>query len=164
VTISGDMTSASASARSLSDYRVGVWLDDSASPVDSEVLGVLEGAVTQLDRAGARIDTATRPVDLADSNALFVNLLMAAVSPGVPDWNQTNERRQQLRARWQAFFRSFDVLLTRRSLRRPAANRRGEPQPGRAFARVTSAYQRALSFGVRSRVSKSTWMSPKRLE
>jgi Asp-tRNA(Asn)/Glu-tRNA(Gln) amidotransferase A subunit family amidase len=48
----------------------------------------------------------------ADSNALFVNLLMAAVSPGTPDWNQTNERRQQLRARWQAFFRSFDVLLT----------------------------------------------------
>jgi hypothetical protein len=40
----------------------------------------------------------------------------------------------------------------------------GEPQPVRAFARVTSAYQRALSFGVRSKVSKSTWMSPKRLE
>jgi amidase len=80
--------------------------------VDGEVLGVLEAAVTQLASAGARIDTAARPVDLADSNALFVNLLMAAVSPGVPDWNQTNERRQQLRARWQAFFQSFDVLLT----------------------------------------------------
>ena len=101
-----------ARGRSLSDYRVGVWLDDSASPVDSEMLGVLEAAGTQLASAGARIDTATRPVDLADSNALFVNLLMAAVSPGTPDWNQTNERRQQLRARWQAFFRSFDVLLT----------------------------------------------------
>jgi amidase len=60
----------------------------------------------------ARIDTAARPVDLADSNALCVNLLLAAVSPGTSDWNQTNERRQQLRARWQAFFRSFDVLLT----------------------------------------------------
>src|SRR4029450_11269727 len=41
---------------------------------------------------------------------------------------------------------------------------RGEPQPARPFVRVTSAYQRALSFGVRSRVWKSTWMSPKRLE
>ena len=101
-----------ARGRSLSDYRVGVWLDDSASPVDSEMLGVLEAAGIQLASAGARIDTATRPVDLADSNALFVNLLMAAVSPGTPDWNQTNERRQQLRARWQAFFHSFDVLLT----------------------------------------------------
>ena len=101
-----------ARGRSLSEYRVGVWLDDSTCPVDSEVLGVLEAAVTQLASAGARIDIAARPVDLADSNALFVNLLMAAVSPGTPDWNQTNERRQQLRARWQAFFRSFDVLLT----------------------------------------------------
>jgi len=76
------------------------------------VLGVLEAAAAQLASAGARIDTAARPVDLADSNVLFVNLLMAAVSPGTPDWNQTNERRQQLRARWQAFCRSFDVLLT----------------------------------------------------
>jgi Asp-tRNA(Asn)/Glu-tRNA(Gln) amidotransferase A subunit family amidase len=40
--------------RSLSDHRVGAWLDDSASPVDSEVLGVLEAAVTQLASAGAR--------------------------------------------------------------------------------------------------------------
>jgi amidase len=92
----------SARGRSLSDSRVGVWLDDSASPVDSGVLGVLEVAVAQLASAGARIDTAARPVDLADSNALFVTLLMAAVSPGTPDSNQPNERRQQLRARWQA--------------------------------------------------------------
>ena len=76
------------------------------------MLGVLEAAVAELASAGARIDTAARPVDLADSNALFVTLLMAAVSPGAPDWDQTNERRQQLRARWQAFFRSFDVPLT----------------------------------------------------
>jgi Asp-tRNA(Asn)/Glu-tRNA(Gln) amidotransferase A subunit family amidase len=32
--------------------------------------------------------------------------------PERPTGTQTNERRQQLRARWQAFFRSFDVLLT----------------------------------------------------
>ena len=47
---------------------------------------------------------------------------------------------------------------------KPSHDLGGEPQPARPFVRVTSAYQRALSFGVRSRVSKSTWMSPKRLE
>ena len=58
------------------------------------------------------------------------------------------------------------LLRARRAPAAPAPGRPGDVrdplQPGRPFARVTSAYQRALSFGVRSSVSKSTWMSPKR--
>jgi hypothetical protein len=46
----------------------------------------------------------------------------------------------------------------------PALKRGGGPQPARPLAWVTCANQRALSFGVRSSVSKSTWTSPKRLE
>jgi hypothetical protein len=56
-----------------------------------------------------------------------------------------------------------DVLLQHRLETVPATFAMSL-QPARAFARVTSAYQRALSLGVRSRLSKSTWMSPKRLE
>jgi amidase len=74
----------SARGRSLSDSRVGVWLDDSASPVDSGVLGVLEVAVAQLASAGARIDTAARPVDLADSNALLSLSSWRRFHPGRP--------------------------------------------------------------------------------
>jgi len=43
---------------------------------------------------------------------VFERLFAAAVSPGSPDWNYTNEHRFQLRSRWQEFFRSYDVLLT----------------------------------------------------
>ncbi|WP_270886905.1 amidase family protein [Pedococcus sp. 5OH_020] len=98
--------------RSLSDYRIAVWLDDAAAPVDSTVLRVLASAVQELRHAGAHINDDARPVDLAESNATFDKLFQAAVSPGAADWNHTNERREQLRAQWQAFFRSFDVILT----------------------------------------------------
>ena len=47
-------------------------------------------------------------------------------------------------------------VLPQHDLEAVADDLRAAPQSGIPFARVTCAYQRALSFGVRSRVSKST--------
>ena len=101
-----------ARGRSLSDYRIAVWLDDAAAPVDSTVLSVLSSAVDSLRAAGARLDGSARPVSLDESNEVFEKLFLAAVSPGASDWNHTNEHRQQLRAQWARFFQSYDAVLT----------------------------------------------------
>ncbi|MFI5695383.1 amidase family protein [Kribbella sp. NPDC051586] len=101
-----------ARGRSLTDYRIAVWLNDPVAPVDSAVHEVLTAAVETLGSAGARIDDLARPVELGEANAVFEKLFQAAVSPGAADWNYTHEHRQQLRAQWQHFFESYDVLLT----------------------------------------------------
>ena len=101
-----------ARGRSLSDYRIAVWLDDAAAPVDSTVLSVLASTVDSLRAAGAQLDESARPVSLDESNEVFEKLFLAAVSPGAYDWNHTNEHRQQLRAQWAQFFQSYDAVLT----------------------------------------------------
>jgi amidase len=101
-----------ARGHSLRDYRIAVWLDDPAAPVDSSVLDVLVIAVDSIRNAGGHVNDEARPVDLAESSQVFEKLFLAAVSPGAADWNMTNEHRQALRAKWQEFFTSFDVMLT----------------------------------------------------
>jgi amidase len=101
-----------ARGRSLTDYRIGVWLDDPYAPVDATVKSVLAAAVQALRGAGAQVDDTARPVELAEADVVFEKLFAAAIAPGAADWNYTNEHRQQLRARWRHFFESCDVLLT----------------------------------------------------
>jgi amidase len=101
-----------ARGRRPSDYRIAVWLDDPACPVDSSVVDALQGAVQALREAGAHIDESARPVDFAESDGVFERLFVAAVSPGAADWNLVNEHRHRLRAQWAGFFESYDVLLT----------------------------------------------------
>ncbi len=69
--------------RRLSDYRIGIWLDDPACPVDADVGEVLWQAVDALYEAGARIQT-VHPVDLAAHNELYDRLLYGAISSGLP--------------------------------------------------------------------------------
>src|SRR5262245_7214268 len=101
-----------ARGRSLRDYRIAAWLNDASAPVDSAVLDVLTTAVNAIRRTGAHVDDTARPVQLGEASDVFEKLFAAAVSPGAADWNLTNEHRQQLRAQWMQFFRSFDVILT----------------------------------------------------
>jgi amidase len=101
-----------ARGRSPHDYRIAVWLDDPACPVDDTVRTVLDAAVADLRRAGARIDEQARPVDLGEASRLFERLFAAAVSPGAADGNILHEQRSRLRARWADFFRDYDAVLT----------------------------------------------------
>ena len=47
--------------KTLHNYRIAAWLDDSYCPVDSEVAGVLADAAKTLAEAGARVDLDARP-------------------------------------------------------------------------------------------------------
>ena len=70
--------------RSLGDYRVAVWLDDPACPVDSTVGAVLSDATDALARAGAGIDAARRPeFSLADAHRTYQRLLYGATAAGL---------------------------------------------------------------------------------
>lgn len=135
---------AEARARRLQDFRIAVWLEDSAFPVDEQVAGPLRRTVEALRKAGAKVDEAARPaLDLAENFDDYLRLLWPVTTAHLtgkafarvqeagrrdaPDsmhaklahysaashreWLQVHERREQVRAKWQAFFRDFDVLL-----------------------------------------------------
>src|SRR4051812_21655696 len=59
-------------AGSLGDLRIGTWLDDPASPIGSEYLGMLRAAADRLADAGGRVDDDRPPVDFAAQRDLFV--------------------------------------------------------------------------------------------
>jgi amidase len=105
------------------DYRVGVWLDDAACPVDRDELAVMRQAVDRLADAGARVEDTHPPVSFAEQVDLFDHLVGAAISPSLPDeaaegasgshraWLRADERRAHLRQIWQEWFEGFDALL-----------------------------------------------------
>ena len=68
---------------SLADYRIAVWLDEPACPLDTGVRSLLGEAAKALESAGARIDYAARP-DFAFAYAIgvFADLIAAAMSGG----------------------------------------------------------------------------------
>jgi amidase len=102
------------------DFRIGVWLDDPACPVDSEELTVMQQAVDRLADAGARIEETHPAVSFVEQVELFNQLVDAAVSVNRPDdvvgmshraWLRGDERRAQLRRIWQEWFERYDALL-----------------------------------------------------
>lgn len=69
---------------SLGDYRVAVWLEDQACPIDSTVGAVLSDAVDALADAGAAIHSRLRPeFSLADAHRTYQRLLYAATTAGL---------------------------------------------------------------------------------
>jgi amidase len=66
-------------------FRVGVWLDDPACPVDREVGDVLQAAVDALARRGVFVRDDARPaIDPAESHETYLQLLYAELAPGFP--------------------------------------------------------------------------------
>ncbi len=113
-----------ASGRTLADYRIGLWLDDSFCPVETEYLALIRGLVDRLAVWGARLDERHPPVDFAESFHTYWTLMMAAnglnaptdAQPdrGVshPDWLAADDRRCRQRDIWQRWFADeVDVLL-----------------------------------------------------
>jgi amidase len=124
----------------LKQYRVAAWLDDPACRVEPEVGQLLEGAVQKLAAAGVRVDHDARPEFTLEKVAdTFFALLQAALAGGVPadrldeyaatvgdmpaahtrrllamrhrQWLSYNERRLQMRKRWEEFFTQWDAIL-----------------------------------------------------
>ncbi len=69
----------------LADYRIGVWQDDPHCHVDQATRRLLEEVAGLLRSAGATVDAATRPVNLADSDTLFQRLMYATSSATAAD-------------------------------------------------------------------------------
>jgi len=68
-----------------SRFRVRVWLDDEACPVDREVVATLRRAVDALGDAGLEVEEAPPPVSMADSIRLHRMLLKGVSTSGLPD-------------------------------------------------------------------------------
>jgi amidase len=108
---------------SLSDYRIGLWLDDPACSVDSRALSLLEAAAEALAGAGARVSPARPPLDLGDMANLFTSLIVPAISLSVDKatgdaisgtvrtWLELHRRRTEVRRIWADWFKEFDILL-----------------------------------------------------
>jgi amidase len=126
--------------QSLKDYRIAAWLDDPHCRVEPEVRACLEKAAGVLTDAGARVNTEARPdFTLERVGKTFAALLQAALCGGVSrdqietyatdaddtplaathrlyairhrEWLSHNERRLQMRKRWEVFFQQWDVIL-----------------------------------------------------
>lgn len=70
---------------SLSDYRLAVWLDDEACPVERELVEILRGTADALSDAGAQITERPAPVPLAEAWRMHRALLMGVASAGLTD-------------------------------------------------------------------------------
>jgi amidase len=112
-----------AGGQQLRDYRIGVFLDDPACALDRDYLAVLRDGVDALAGAGARVEQAAPPATFAEHFEVFVPLIAAATSVGLPaEWGEAlagNHRawlghhaaRMRLRAAWSRWFESYDLLL-----------------------------------------------------
>ncbi len=110
-------------AMSVDGLRVATWFDDDACPVDAEYRGLLQAASDALVDAGAHVEDAQPPVPFTKHVNLFMRLIAAAASPGMPDdfgekvsgthraWLRRNERRAVIQRTWAEWFEQFDVLL-----------------------------------------------------
>jgi amidase len=106
----------------LSQYRIGIWLDDPDAPVEKEIVTIMTAAATALAEAGAQVDEA-RPVAMADAKRLFLDLILPAISVGLdPElgetlsgshraWLYRDEARAGMRQAWADWFTRYDVLL-----------------------------------------------------
>jgi amidase len=126
--------------RSLKEYRIAAWLDDPHCRVEPQVRELLEKAASALSDAGARVDHEARPgFSLEKVADTFFALLQAALAGGVDrehlehyatttgdtpaartrrllamrhrEWLTYNERRLQMRKRWEEFFTEWDAIL-----------------------------------------------------
>lgn len=110
-------------ARPGPDWRVAVWLDDDVAPVRSDVRAVLESAAALLQSGGAQVRTGRPAVTFDETMEVYAPVVMAAISPSFPHghpaasggehaaWLRLQDRRQDLRERWAAWFADTDVLL-----------------------------------------------------
>ena len=115
--------------------RVAAWLDDDFCRVDSEVLAVLERAVTALEGAGVSVDRSARPaIDPAQAWELGLWLVQAAMMPVRKDagpshkeWLANDALRTQIRSAWAEFFASYDAVIMPVSFVPPYEHNQGFP-------------------------------------
>ncbi|MEY2431825.1 MAG: amidase [Acidimicrobiaceae bacterium] len=109
---------------SLAGTRIALWLDDPFCRIDSTYLDVLRATADRLADAGAKVEEAHPPVEMADQVALFNALVASAISPSMPEavadaiggshlsWLKLQDQRALVQRVWDTWFASgFDALL-----------------------------------------------------
>jgi amidase len=72
--------------KSLGDYKVGVWLDESIAPVDETVKARVIQVAKLVEAAGGEVDYDARPdFDVVASHDIYTNLLHSAMSARSPE-------------------------------------------------------------------------------
>jgi amidase len=70
----------------LADFRVALWADGEDFSVDARCLQAMREFADDLRRLGVTVDEAARPeLDVAESDDLYVTMLFAAISAGMPE-------------------------------------------------------------------------------
>lgn len=125
---------------SLRDFRIGFVLEDPAVPVSPDTKAVLESAVRACERAGATVKEGWPAnfsfPDLLDTYTFMLGAFDFSMTPPMAkefakaqlasrpepfrrgalstfaDWQTQNMKRLGYRARWEQYFRDFDVFLS----------------------------------------------------
>jgi amidase len=125
----------------LSDFNVGVWMDDPFFPPDDEVGSVLSSFIDRLTKAGVTLVDRKPDIDLKRSHELRNALETATLCHLMPkelweravklreveddnagdwaramtmqhrDWNVLNMERSVIRQKWDDYFNGVDVML-----------------------------------------------------
>jgi amidase len=108
---------------SLAGARVAVWFDEPGRPIDAEYRTLLRRTTDAAADAGAKVQEARPPVDMAEQVNLFMSMIASAISPSLPEteaeaasgshlaWLRLEKQRAAVRATWAAWFQDWDVLL-----------------------------------------------------
>jgi amidase len=125
----------------LSEFKVGVWMDDPLFPPDDDVSAVLGDFIDRLVKAGVRLLDRKPDIDLKRSHDLRNALETATLCHELPgeiweravkdrdaddrksrawarnmtmrhrDWNLLNAERSVIRQKWDDYFDDVDVML-----------------------------------------------------
>jgi len=71
--------------QALADYKIGLWLDDPACPVDAGVGDMIQASVDRLSQNGTAIADTRPEIDFNGSYEVFLNLNAAVMGAGVPE-------------------------------------------------------------------------------
>ena len=153
-----------ARGQSLKEFRVGYVLDDPIAPPAPDVRVVLEKAIENLNRAGAKMKpgwpAGFQASALLDTYRYMLFAFEISMSPpeaqqaqkqkfekiagpaaaealaSFPYWQAQNLRRLGFRARWQAYFDEVDVFLSPVTFTAAFLQDQSEPQEERLIATV----------------------------
>jgi amidase len=109
--------------RAITDYRIGYWFDEPDCPIESEYRTILDRTADALRDEGARVRESHPSVGFEEQTDLWFALVSSASAPGLPaelaeaaggshlQWLRRDERRQEIRHVWHAWFEQHDALL-----------------------------------------------------
>lgn len=111
-----------ASGKALADCRILVVADQSVSPVDASVAVPMEAAVTELERAGIRVDRSSGLLpDLDTQHRDYMRMLGIAMARGMPgpdgqratatDWFALLDVQARSELAWASLFETYDFVI-----------------------------------------------------